>query len=79
MPAEVGDGAADQRALDVRCQYYTRQSDRVGQTLFNLAHLYRARGEDGRAESLYVECLAIREHVCGQTHTDSIKTAEQVG
>ena len=67
-----------QRALEIRCQYYTRQSDRAGQTLFNLAHLLRAKGEEDKAEKLFIECLVIREAVCGQTHTDSIKTAEQL-
>ena len=67
-----------QKALAVRDQYYTRQSDRAAQTLFNLAHLAREKGEGGRAEKLFDECLAIREQVCGQTHIDSIKTAEQL-
>ena len=67
-----------QKALSIRCNYYTRQSDRSGQTLFNLANLARAKGEEERAERLFVECLSIREQVCGGAHADSIKTAQKL-
>jgi tetratricopeptide (TPR) repeat protein len=50
-----------QRALDIRTRYYSRQSDRVAQTLHNLAFLARSQGAEERAERLLTECLAIRE------------------
>ena len=62
------------RALEVRERYYTRMSDRAGQTLHNLATLAKAKGEDAKAEELFVECLAIREQ-CFGPHADTIKTA----
>ena len=66
-------------ALKVRDAYYTRQSDRAGQTLMGMAHLARAKGNMDVAEKRFVEALAIREVVHasdGQTHNDVIKTAD---
>lgn len=67
-----------QRALQLRVKYYSRMSDRAGQTLFNLANLYKSKGEEVRAEELYVECLEIREKILGGHHVDSIKTAKKL-
>ena len=67
-----------QRALELRVKYFSRHSDRAGQTLFNLANLARSKGEEERAEALYVECLEIREEILGGPHVDSIKTAQQL-
>ena len=67
-----------QLALRVRVQYYTRLSDRAGQTLHNLANLARAKGEDDQAERLFVECLNIREQVIGCMHHDTARTASQL-
>ena len=67
-----------QASLRMRERYFTRNSDRVGQTLHNLASLARAQGREARAEELYRECLQIREHVWGGPHPETIKTAEQL-
>lgn len=58
--------------------YYTRHSERVGQTLNNLASLSRAQGHEDRAETLLIECLSIREKVSGVVHPDTHKTAQQL-
>lgn len=59
-------------------RYYSRQSERVGQTLNNLAALARAQGQPERAERLLVECLEIREKVSGGVHPETHKTAQQL-
>jgi hypothetical protein len=49
------------RALAVHEKYYTRQSDSVARTLFNMAHLACERADVLRAEELFGECLHIRK------------------
>ena len=67
-----------QRALKMRERYYDRNSDRVAQTLHNMADLAKRQGRDDRAEELYRECLQIREGLWGGPHPETIKTAEQL-
>jgi len=66
------------KSLRIRCKYYSRHSERVGQTLNNLAALARAQGQPERAERLLVECLEIREKVSGGVHPETHKTAQQL-
>ncbi|KOO31608.1 tetratricopeptide repeat family [Chrysochromulina tobinii] len=65
-----------QRALAIREVYYTRMSDRVGQTLHNLASLARQKGDYEKAERLSVECLQIRERVTPLGHKDTMSTCK---
>ena len=66
------------QSLEIRERYYTRHSDRVGQTLHNLASLARAQGQEARAEKYLIECLAIREAVSGTVHPETHRTAQQL-
>ena len=65
-----------QRALAIREVYYTRMSDRVGQTLHNLASLASKKGDYEKAERLSVECLKIRERVTPLGHKDTMSTCK---
>ena len=43
-------------------------------TLFDLAWLYKDRGQYEQAEPLFKEALEIREHVLGPLHPDTLST-----
>jgi tetratricopeptide (TPR) repeat protein len=41
---------------------------------FNLARVYRSKGEYARSESLYLQALEIQKHIWGLDHPDVART-----
>ena len=58
------------RALAIREKALGANHPDVGQTLNNLALVYRAQGKYSEAEGLYKRALAIREKALGANHPD---------
>ena len=58
------------RALAIREKALGANHPDVGQTLNNLASVYRAQGKYSEAEGLYKRALAIREKALGANHPD---------
>ena len=58
------------RALAIREKALGANHPDVGQSLNNLANVYRAQGKYSEAEGLYKRALAIREKALGANHPD---------
>ncbi|HUE15523.1 MAG TPA: tetratricopeptide repeat protein [Planctomycetaceae bacterium] len=56
--------------LAIRKQALGEADPQYAESLNNLAFLYQSRGDDAKAEPLYLQALAIRKKVLGEAHPD---------